>query len=271
MNIFEARKILDLSDNWTDEELKKSYRTMAMKYHPDKCKTPDSSDKFIKIQQAYEFLNKAPQQDSSIDDVLSNLFKSFTTSFRVPQNFSKIPRDQLFTKEIEITPKEYFTGTSRQIKIPINCSCEQSICVNCAGCGFSNVFNMETCMDCIGNGTLKTCNCDLFQLVNIIVQPYANLNVCTQFKIKINDPNYIFINNKMYYRFDITLKESLVGFTKTFNDPFGDLHTITIKNTIIKQNDGYTLSKIELTLLFNIIYPKKLKKDTKQIIQNLDF
>ena len=59
MNIFEARKILDLSDNWTDEELKKSYRTMAMKYHPDKCKTPESSDKFIKIQQAYEFLNKA--------------------------------------------------------------------------------------------------------------------------------------------------------------------------------------------------------------------
>jgi DnaJ-class molecular chaperone len=268
MNIFEARKILDLSENWTDEELKKSYRAMAMKYHPDKCKTPDSSEKFIKIKQAYEFLNKGPQEN--VEDILSNLFKSFTTSFRVPQNF-KMPRTSLFTKEIEITPKEYFTGTSRQIKTPINCSCEQSICNNCAGCGYSNVLVMETCMECTGTGSMKICDCELFQIINIIIQPYANLNAINQFKIKINDPKYIFLNNKMYYRIDITLKESLVGFTKTFKDPFGDPHEVSIQNTIIKQNDGYTLSNLNLTLLFNIIYPKKLKKDTKKIIKNLDF
>jgi hypothetical protein len=262
MNVFEAKKILDLPDNWTDEELKKSYRTMAMKYHPDKCKTSDSSENFIKIQQAYEFLNKGPSQENQMDDILSNLFKSFSTSFKMPQTF-KMPR------EIEITPKEYFTGTTRQIKNPIECSCDRSICMNCAGCGFSNVLNMDTCMECIGSGCIKMCDCDLFQIINVIIQPCSNLNVNNNFKIKINDPKYVFLNNRMYYRFDITLKESLVGFTKTFKDPFGDLHTVSIKNTIIKQNDGYNLK--DLDLLFNIIYPAKLKKETKKIIQNLDF
>jgi DnaJ-class molecular chaperone len=267
MNVFKARSILGLPDNWTDDELKKNYRTMAMKFHPDKCKTSDSS-KFVEIQQAYEYLNGTSGMDhSGMDDILNTLFKSFT-SFKVP-NFKM--KTQI--KEIKITPKEYFTGTTRVLKVPVDCECERGLCVKCAGCGFGNILIMETCMECVGNGTLKTCNCNLYNTINIVIQAYANLNINKDFKIKIDDPRYVFINNKMYCTFDITLKESLVGFTKTFKDPFGELHDVTVKNTIIKQNDGFTLkiSNFDLILLFNVIYPDVLKKSTKKIIAGLDF
>jgi hypothetical protein len=74
MNVLKARSILGLSDNWTDDELKKNYRTLAMKFHPDKCKTHDSS-KFVEIQQAYEYLNgqsmdHTGMDNSSMDDIL---------------------------------------------------------------------------------------------------------------------------------------------------------------------------------------------------------
>ena len=67
----------------------------------------------------------------------------------------------------------------------------------------------------------------------------------------------------------------LISENKTFKDPFGTDHTVSIKKSIIKQNDGYniTLSEIkyDLTLIFNIIYPKSIRKSTKKILEDLDF
>ena len=74
----------------------------------------------------------------------------------------------------------------------------------------------------------------------------------------------------MYYTFDISLKESLIGFNKIFKDPFDKIHNIFIKNNIIKQNDGYELVLNEtdkLVLVFNIIYPTKISKELKEIIK----
>ena len=62
---------------------------------------------------------------------------------------------------------------------------------------------------------------------------------------------YFVKENKLYYNFPISLKESLVGFSKTFKDPFGNEHTI-ISNNIIKQNDGYRILD-NLFLLFEIV------------------
>jgi DnaJ like chaperone protein len=57
-------KILEIDPSATNEEIKKAYRTMAMKYHPDKVshlgedfrKTAD--DKFKKVNEAYEKIKK---------------------------------------------------------------------------------------------------------------------------------------------------------------------------------------------------------------------
>ena len=50
-------KILELNKNCTQDDIKKSYRKLAMKYHPDKCKDTDGEEKFKKISEAYDTLS----------------------------------------------------------------------------------------------------------------------------------------------------------------------------------------------------------------------
>ncbi len=47
---------LGLDDNATEAEIKKAYRTLAKKYHPDINKTPEAEEKFKEINAAYEVL-----------------------------------------------------------------------------------------------------------------------------------------------------------------------------------------------------------------------
>ena len=59
-----AFKILEIEPSVTDEEVKKAYRKMAMKYHPDKVRglgeqhEKSANEKFIKVQEAYEQIKK---------------------------------------------------------------------------------------------------------------------------------------------------------------------------------------------------------------------
>ena len=263
MDFLEAIHILDLPVNFTPENLKKNYRKLVMEYHPDKirdpdkCKDPDNSDQIIKIQQAYEFLNTPHVND--LNNFFGKIFKTFAPIY----------------KEIDISPKEYLTGTTVEVKIPTNCNCTQNLCKSCIGCGYSlNGFNLETCIDCLGNGTVKVCKCKLFKIINIVIPSKPNMDnliiTCNlKLKLKLNSSNYVFSKNKLYYTFDISLKESLIGFKKKFKDPFENEHIVVIKNTIIKQNDGYQINE-DICLLFNIIYPE-LTTSLKKALTCLDF
>jgi|TARA_A200000159_G_scaffold9338_1_gene8053 DnaJ like chaperone protein len=57
-------KILEISSSATDADVKKAYRTMAKKYHPDKLQSKDPAlikgarEKFQKVQEAYEAIQK---------------------------------------------------------------------------------------------------------------------------------------------------------------------------------------------------------------------
>lgn len=59
-----AYKILDILQTATNEEVKKAYRAMAKKYHPDKLQSKDpalvkgAQEKFQKVQEAYETIQK---------------------------------------------------------------------------------------------------------------------------------------------------------------------------------------------------------------------
>ena len=63
---------LEVSENATTAEIKKAYRTLAKKYHPDMNKDPKAEDKFKEINAAYEVLGdeqKKSQYDMHGDDM----------------------------------------------------------------------------------------------------------------------------------------------------------------------------------------------------------
>ena len=49
--------ILGINNNATQQEIKKQYRKQAVKWHPDKNKSPEAENKFKDIAQAYDVLS----------------------------------------------------------------------------------------------------------------------------------------------------------------------------------------------------------------------
>jgi len=279
MNVLKARNILELPEEFDENLLKKQYRLLAMKYHPDKNKD-NTNAKFSEINNAYEYLSKEYikqnfQNEKSeysfkkVDDLFSTILKNFTVNFPPPQKI----KSEIF---ISLTAQEYLLGTTKTIPFKERCFCEQKMCTNCAGTGFSLTYNgplFDTCLECTGDGYNQGCHlCEngvIKKMINVNIAPkqtkisipYINVN------LTIEKP-YFIKDKKLYCNFDISLKESLIGFSKNFKDPFGVDHVITI-NDIIKHNDGYQLKNV--ILVFNIIYPKKITPSVIEQLKLIDF
>jgi DnaJ-class molecular chaperone len=60
---------LGLNKNASIDEIRKSFRTLALKYHPDKNKDEGSKDKFMRIVEAYEVLSDASGKKNYDDSI----------------------------------------------------------------------------------------------------------------------------------------------------------------------------------------------------------
>lgn len=56
-------KVLGIARGASEDEIKKAYRKQALRYHPDKNKSPGAEDKFKEIAEAYDVLSDAKKKD----------------------------------------------------------------------------------------------------------------------------------------------------------------------------------------------------------------
>jgi curved DNA-binding protein len=136
-------KILELSKNASDDDVKKSYRKMAMKFHPDRTGGDDS--KFKEIQEAYEVLSdpqKRQMFDAGVDPKNTNQHHGghpfgfeqggfhFTSSGFPPgmddilrgfgfgfQGFDTRPKNKNFNVQMQVTLEDVYKGVTKDINL----------------------------------------------------------------------------------------------------------------------------------------------------------
>lgn len=105
--------ILGVKNNSTQEEIKKAYRDLSKKYHPDKNKEPGAEDMFKKINEAYSVL-KDEQKRKEYDDELSGRNRHFEFRFN-NQHFRQMYSD--VNTIMNVTLDEAYYGCKKRIRV----------------------------------------------------------------------------------------------------------------------------------------------------------
>lgn len=141
---------LGVERNASNEDIKKAYRKLSMKYHPDRNNgNKDSEDKFKEINEAYSILSDEEKRNNYDNP---NPFKGFMNGFGFGGDFSgmrqrprkpdyDIPADGRFIGvEVEIPIKTFVFGGKFKVKMSYHELCDQ-----CSGKGFISSSECEIC------------------------------------------------------------------------------------------------------------------------------
>ena len=183
-------EVLGVDKTADEKEIKKAYRKLAMKYHPDVSEEEGSEEKFKEISEAYAVLSDDEKrqrydqfghagmdgytaedfyQNVNFDDIfqgfdIGNIFDLFgfgggsrSRGRTGPQRGSDIYTD------VHITLKEAFHGCEKEIKVT-----RSELCPTCNGSKSKPGHDPETCPTCKGTGQIKeVSNTFLGQMVNV--------------------------------------------------------------------------------------------------------
>ncbi|MDP2795996.1 MAG: molecular chaperone DnaJ [Methanoregula sp.] len=183
--------ILGIPRNADDKEVKKAYRNLARKYHPDVCKEPGAEEKFKKINEAYSVLSdeqKKGQYDNMGHETFTNASKGsytgggyggggFSSDF---SGFGDIfdffgggqrrsgpqPGADLLMR-IQIRLEDAVSGMDREIEVM-----HTEPCNTCSGSG-SETKRLNMCPRCGGTGQMR-------QTANSAFGQFVRMASCTQ-------------------------------------------------------------------------------------------
>ena len=117
MNTYQALRILNVDQNSSQDEIKTSYRKMALEVHPDRNNQDDSE--FKKITEAYNFLkeNKSHGKEAQFSDYTSSSKSNFKkkTQWGAPDD-QKIPEQDWgkYTRVVEQEDPDFWKEYEKQ-------------------------------------------------------------------------------------------------------------------------------------------------------------
>jgi molecular chaperone DnaJ len=164
-------KVLDLAKTASADEIKKAYRRLAMKFHPDRNPDdPEAEHKFKECKEAYEILTD-PQKRAVYDQFgHAGLEGGRGGGFNAGEAFGDIfgemfgdifsggqrgGRSQVFRGadlryELELDLEQAVFGTDTEIQIPSLAECK-----TCKGSGAAKGSTPKTCDTCNGQGQVR--------------------------------------------------------------------------------------------------------------------
>lgn len=165
-------EVLGVSKSASDEEIKKAYRKLAKKYHPDVSTETNAEAKFKEVQEAYDILSdqtKRGQYDQfghqaanggfgaggfggagfegfDFGDIFSAFFGGGSRTSRAT---SRPRKGSDIQKRMSITFEESIFGKTEKIKVPVYDECHV-----CHGLGAESKKDIKVCSQCGGSGTV---------------------------------------------------------------------------------------------------------------------